>query len=170
MKIYEAEITDAEILAQIGTKTFYDTFARFHDEEDIQAYLKKAYDKKLIEQNLSNPLIQYHLACDENYDVIGYTKLLHTVLLEKFPNKRVIELEKIYVLKSVLGKKVGAALMQNCIEYAKQKNYDAIFLGVWQENKKAIDFYKQFNFKIFDTRSFQLGKTICDDYLMLLEI
>lgn len=170
MKICEAEITDSETLAVLGAKTFYDTFARFHTEEDIQAYIIKAYNKEQIEQNLGNLEIQYHLAINENDEAIGYTKLLHKVLLGKFQEKKIIELEKIYVVQTVFGKKVGAALMQNCIEYAKQKNYDAIFLGVWQENKKAIDFYKQFNFKIFDTRSFQLGKTICDDYLMLLEI
>jgi hypothetical protein len=43
-------------------------------------------------------------------------------------------------------------------------------LGVWQENERALAFYKKFGFEIFTTRTFMLGKRQCDDFLLKLDL
>ena len=168
INIRPAQTNDSALLTKLGATTFYDTFSAYHSEEDMQLYLKKAYATEAIEANLNNPNIVYFIAFD-NDQPIGYTKLLLHVQHPKLTSE-LIELEKIYVQKNYLDKKVGKALMEQTITYAKSNKYNTLFLGVWQENTRAVSFYNKFNFEVFDTRSFQLGQTICDDFMMKLEL
>ena len=164
-----ASIKDSEVLSELGAKTFYDTFRPFHTEEDLQQYIKKAYSVELISENLLKQNIQYFIAFDEDKP-IGYLKLIKDVSHEKLQTQKNIELEKIYVLKEYLDKKIGKELMMKAINFSKQNNFETLFLGVWQENHKAVNFYKKFGFETFTTRTFQLGSIICDDFLMKLEL
>jgi ribosomal protein S18 acetylase RimI-like enzyme len=73
---------------------------------------------------------------------------------------RAIELKRIYVLKEYHSKKVGAALMGFALQFASEKQYEAVWLGVWEHNIKAQAFYKKWGF--VDTGSshnFPIGNT-----------
>jgi len=169
MQIRKATINDAKVLAELGAITFYATFHQFHTEEDMQQYIRKAYSHEQIEANFKNENIVYFLAFDNEVPV-GYTKLIRNSAEQKLDTKKNIELEKIYVLKEYFDKKVGKELMIETITFSKSENFETLFLGVWQENERAIKFYKKFGFTIFATRNFLLGQTICDDYMMKLEL
>lgn len=166
--IRAANKEDAAILSWLGGKTFLDTFSPYHEESDLQLYIDKTYNENAIRNNLANPNIVYFIAYDKDLP-IGYTKLIlgdgHPLLKGKS-----IELEKIYVLQNYLDKKVGKALMEHAISYTKSNGYHTLFLGVWQENHRAVNFYKKFGFTTFDTRTFTLGKTVCDDWMMKLDV
>jgi ribosomal protein S18 acetylase RimI-like enzyme len=164
-----ANHNDAKLLSELGGKTFYDTFRQYHSEEDMQLYLQKAYNEPLIATNLQNSDIHYALLIDENEEAAGYVKLLLDANNEKLSGKQ-IELEKIYVLKDKIGSGAGKMLMQYAVDYSRQHGFDVLFLGVWEENERAVNFYKKAGFEVFDTRTFQLGKTLCDDFLMKLEL
>ena len=169
MQIRPANTNDANILAELGAKTFYETFREFHTEKDMQQYIKKAYSVELMTENLSKENIQYFIAFDEDKP-IGYLKLIKDASHEKLTSQKNIELEKIYVLKEYLDKKVGKELMLQAINFSKQNNFETLFLGVWQENHRAVNFYKKFGFETFTIRTFQLGETLCDDFLMKLNL
>lgn len=169
MQIRKAKINDAKVLAELGAKTFYDTFRPFHSEEDMQQYIRKSYSLEQIEANFKNENIVYFIAFDNELPV-GYIKLIRNGSDQKLETKKNIELEKIYVLKEYFDKKVGKELMNEAISFSKNENFETLFLGVWQDNNRAIIFYEKFGFTVYATRIFQLGKTICDDYLMKLEL
>lgn len=155
---------DAPLLAELGAKTFYDTFRPHNTEEDMQQYIAKAYTVDGIEANLEKPAVHYYIAYVDGKPG-GYIKLIHDETYEGLTGKS-IELEKIYVLQEMLGAHVGKALMEQAIAHAKQNGFDTLFLGVWQENTRAIRFYEKFGFTTFNTRQFILGKEVCDDFLM----
>jgi ribosomal protein S18 acetylase RimI-like enzyme len=163
-----ADSNDAALLAKLGSETFYETFSQYHTEEDMRLYLKKAYNEEQITANLLNPAIHYAILMD-NDEEIGYVKLLLDANNPKLESKQ-IELEKIYVLKAKIGSGAGRKLMEYAIEYSIQHGFNVLFLGVWEENTRAVNFYKTAGFEIFDTRTFQLGETLCDDFLMKLEL
>ena len=166
LKIRQATKADAEVISQLGAKTFYDTFRQFHSEEDIQLYIGKTYSREVVEKNMAIPEVIY-LIGESGNKPLGYAKLKLNVQHELLKGKT-IELEKIYVLKDYLGTGCGAELMKTAIHVAKECQCDVLFLGVWQENKRAVDFYDRFGFEIFTTRQFQLGTESCDDHLMKL--
>ena len=168
MNVRPATPDDAELLAQIGATTFYETFRPHNTEEDMQAYIHKSYNVPLIEQNLHNENIHYALAIDEGV-VIGYTKLLLGSAHPKLTGNT-IELEKIYVQQSFHGSGAGVKLMQYAIDCSRTFYFETLFLGVWKENERAVNFYHKIGFEVFDTRLFQLGSRMCEDYMMKLDI
>jgi len=152
------------LLAEIGGNTFYETFANDNSEADMQAYIDKTYNLKQVAENLLNPSIIYFVAYGLN-QVLGYIKLIENSNAAGL-NGKAMELEKIYVRKQAHGSQVASMLMQQAIDLAKEKGYEHLFLGVWQDNERALAFYKKFGFNIFNTRQFNLGERICDDYLL----
>ena len=169
LTIRQGNAPDAEALSQLGATTFYDTFHTFHTEDDMKKYIANAYNIEKISACLANPGIMYYLALNNGLPV-GYIKLIKNVQPPELPEGRVAELEKIYVLKEYLGTGVGKKLMQQAIVAMVQENFDWLFLGVWQQNKRALDFYKGFGWEICGIRQFKLGDTICDDYVLKLKL
>jgi ribosomal protein S18 acetylase RimI-like enzyme len=168
LTVRAANPDDAAVLSQLGGKTFYDTFRPYNSEEDMQAYIAKAYNEPLLVENLRNPKIHYALAYENNM-AVGYIKLLLNATHEKLSGK-CIELEKIYVLDSALGGGAGKILMDYAIHFSTGHNYEILFLGVWEENKRAVRFYEKTGFTVFAHRSFKLGSRLCDDYIMKLDL
>jgi ribosomal protein S18 acetylase RimI-like enzyme len=83
---------------------------------------------------------------------------------------KALEIERIYVLKDFYGKKVGQLLYEKAIELAKQVKSDYVWLGVWEENQRAISFYKKNGFEEFDKHIFKLGNDEQTDIMMKLQI
>ena len=85
-------------------------------------------------------------------------------------DNKALEIERIYVAKAFHGKKVGQILYEKAIHIAKQMNVAYVWLGVWEENPRAIHFYKKNGFVEFDKHIFRLGDDEQTDLMMKLEI
>ncbi|WP_345106638.1 GNAT family N-acetyltransferase [Mucilaginibacter panaciglaebae] len=75
-------------------------------------------------------------------------------------------MERIYVLKEYHGKKAGQFLVEKAINTAQQNRVDFIWLGVWEENHRAISFYQKNGFAAFDKHIFRLGDEEQTDIMM----
>ncbi|PZQ78157.1 MAG: GNAT family N-acetyltransferase, partial [Flavobacterium johnsoniae] len=76
----------------------------------------------------------------------------------------------IYVLKEFHGKKVGQLLYEKAIQIAKETKSDYVWLGVWEENHRALAFYKKNGFVEFDKHIFRLGNDEQTDIMMKLQL
>ena len=61
-------------------------------------------------------------------------------------------------------------LDDKALEIAKSKMLDFLWLGVWDENPKAIRFYEKNGFVAFDKHVFKLGQAVQTDRMMKLEL
>ena len=85
-------------------------------------------------------------------------------------DNKALEIERIYVSKEFHGKSIGQLLYDKVIEVAKQKNADYVWLGVWEDNPRAISFYKKNGFVEFDKHIFKLGNDEQIDIMMKLNL
>ncbi|WP_139145003.1 MULTISPECIES: GNAT family N-acetyltransferase [Sphingobacterium] len=69
-------------------------------------------------------------------------------------------------LQDYHGKKVGQILYEKALEIALKKKSIYVWLGVWEENPRAIKFYKKNGFVEFDKHTFVLGEDEQTDILM----
>lgn len=168
IRIIPCGLKHQAVLAALGRDTFHETFSMHHPAEDMQKYIDIAYSGEKIKSNLLQSEVSYFVAYTEDGDA-GYIKLI-SGNRPGAPSQLAIEIEKIYVRKKYQGHHIGSALMEEALKFAKNKQVNHLFLGVWQENKEAISFYKKWGFEIYGTRTFQLGKQLCDDYMMSLAI
>ena len=79
---------------------------------------------------------------------------------------KAIEIARLYATKDMIGKGVGKALIAHAIQYAGSNDKEIIWLGVWENNHRAISFYQQWGFQKFDEHDFILGTDIQRDWLM----
>ncbi len=162
----KALLTDNLILSEIGRLTFYETWRPVNTEEDMQNYMKDAFNPDKLKKEIEDFAINTFLIASTAEKIIGYAKLRRDRSYDEFKNETAIEIERIYVAKDWQGLKVGKVLMDNCLEIALNEKFYWIWLGVNIDNLKAINFYKQYGFEIFGEKSFQLGEANDSDYLM----
>lgn len=156
-------------LQKISTQTFLETFADVNSASDMKQYLNKAMTVAQLKLELKNTESKFYFAI-QNQAIIGYLKInIGHAQTENF-NRDAFEIERIYVLKDYLGKQVGKLLFDTAINLAKKLQKKTIWLGVWEKNERAINFYQKNGFIKFDSHEFKLGNDIQTDILMVLEL
>ena len=163
--IRRGEPSDAELLAELGARTFSETFAADNTPENMSAYLATAFSPAQQASELFDSRSSFHIAEIDGV-AVGYALLRTGKVPYGVTGDQPIELVRLYVSKDSLGTGVGAALMQACIDDAKQRGHQTIWLGVWEHNNRAQAFYRKWNFQDVGTHVFQLGDDPQTDILM----
>lgn len=163
--IRRGKVTDAAMLAELGARTFSETFAVDNSAEDMSDYLAAAFSTAQQSAELADASSLFLIA-ETNGVAVGYAMLRSGTALDNIQGGRPIEIVRLYVLQERLGSGVGAALMQECIHEAKLQGYETLWLGVWEHNARAQAFYRKWNFHEVGTHIFQLGNDPQTDLLM----
>ncbi len=153
-------------LQNIGRLTFEETFSSSNNHEDMNKYLIEAFSKEKLTEELKNRESIFYLAMD-NTRVIGYLKINIGDAQTEKQDINAIEIERIYVLSEYHGKKVGQLLYEQAINLAQERKATYVWLGVWEENPKAIKFYEKNGFTEFDRHVFKLGNDNQTDIMMM---
>lgn len=169
IEINTVTINEIDQLQNIGKKTFYETFSAGNTEENMNKYLEESISIEKLTAELNDPNAELYFATLDGH-VIGYLKLNFGQSQTELKEDKALEIERIYVLKDYHGKKVGQLLYEKAIQIAKQKNAAYVWLGVWEENPRAINFYKKNGFIEFDKHIFKLGEDEQTDIMMKLPL
>lgn len=169
IEIKKTKLADIAILQTIGRQTFFETFADHNTADDMQKYLDYNFSADKLKSELSDTNSGFYFAILDN-TVIGYLKTNFGQSQTELKDKSSLEIERIYVLKDFHGKNVGQVLFEKAIDIAKQTQADYVWLGVWEKNPRAINFYKKNGFVEFDKHIFKLGDDEQTDILMRLKI
>jgi len=167
--IRKAQDKDVIDLQNIGKITFSETFSKDNSAQNINEYLETAFSTDKITSELADKNAEFYFAEFEN-EIIGYLKVNHGESQTEIKNENALEIERIYVLKDFHGKKVGQLLYEKAIELANEKNVDFVWLGVWEQNLRAIRFYEKNGFTAFDKHFFKLGNEEQIDIMMKLSL
>ena len=169
ISIAKAELQDIEKLQKIGRQTFFETFSESNSEENMRKYLNEGFSIEKLTTELTDTNAEFYFAVFDE-EVIGYLKLNFGDSQTELKDNKALEIERIYVSKEFHGKSVGQLLYDKAIEVAKQKNANYVWLGVWEENPRAISFYKKNGFVEFDKHIFKLGNDEQIDIMMKLNL
>lgn len=160
--------TDAHALSAIGSATFLESFIEdipgpdlvkhCHEQHSVQAYraFLTAHDPRyacwIAEYAKTGAPIGYAVTC------------LPDLPVETGEND--IELKRIYVFSRFHGSGAGRALNDLADAHARSLNCPRILLGTYDENKRAIAFYRREGYVQVGTRRFQVGDQLFDDIVM----
>jgi ribosomal protein S18 acetylase RimI-like enzyme len=165
MKIRIATISDATLLAELGARTFADSFAADNTPDDMAAYLVKSFSPGKQAAELAEPGTVFLIA-EDGGQPLGYTRLRGGNEPKCINGLHPVEIVRLYSIKEMIGRGVGAALMQACIDEARRRGCDVIWLDVWEKNPRAIAFYRKWGFEKVGEQGFQLGDDMQTDWLM----
>jgi ribosomal protein S18 acetylase RimI-like enzyme len=105
-----------------------------------------------------------------NEQLCAYAKVVVVDNPKELPNCHTLRISRIYVINQFIGQGVGKLLMQTCIDKASSLKKEVVWLGVWEQNTDAINFYKHCGFQPFGTEIFVLGTDSQTDLLMQMPL
>ncbi len=158
--IRRVTIEDIPALSLIARQTFFDTFTGTCTHEDMQGYLDQYYNNEQLGKEIMDP---------ETFCFFAETKgkpLAYLHFKEDYSNFSMIkkwkalELKRIYVLKEFHGQGIAQKLMDFILNFALEKKYEVVWLGVWEHNIRAQKFYEKYGFiNSGYTHDFPIGNT-----------
>ncbi|KIL39008.1 GNAT family acetyltransferase [Gordoniibacillus kamchatkensis] len=165
VKITKCSREDFQILQEISIETFNDTFKDQNSPENMIAYLERAFNSNQLEKELSNISSEFYFIYF-NEELAGYLKVnMNDAQSEKMGDES-LEIERIYIRYKFQRKGLGKYLINKAMEIAIRQNKKMIWLGVWEKNENAIDFYKRKGFVQTGAHSFYMGDEEQIDYIM----
>jgi ribosomal protein S18 acetylase RimI-like enzyme len=165
LKIRRAQLDDVSLLAELGVQTFSETFSEDNTPENMAAFLASSFNVETLTAELLDSFSVF-LVAEIDGKPAGYAKIRSGEPPSKTEGDKAIELVRLYVLHKWLGQGVGQALMQRCLDEARELGFQTIWLGVWERNKRAQAFYRKWNFVEVGEHTFQLGSDPQRDILM----
>src|SRR5690606_9214118 len=121
---------------------FAETFAETNSEENMLSYLEAGFSLQKLTEELRNSNSRFYFAMLGGRPV-GYLKLNFGPAQTETQVEDALEIERIYVLQEFLGMRVGQQLIDRAMQLAEQHQVNHVWLGVWEENPRAIRFYEK---------------------------
>jgi GNAT superfamily N-acetyltransferase len=169
IKISRITIKDLLLLRKISIQTFTETFTATNSAENLASYVQDKLNLEQLTFEISNPNSQFYIAY-ANDEAVAYIKLNFDDAQTENIAGNTLEVHRIYVTQAFHGKKIGQLLLDKALQIGKDSGVGSIWLGVWEENHKAIQFYTKNGFVIFDKHDFMMGNDKQTDLLMKLNI
>ena len=166
----DAALADWPRLDAMAQASWIETFSHSCSADDLASYLATAFGPAgQLRRDLGDPAIRFRLAMDDE-EVAGYAKLAPASLVEVEAPATDRQLSQLYVLRAWQGSGVAAALMDWAITAARSDGADALFLTVWEENHRALRFYRRYGFVHVGDHDFPVGNQIDRDLIMRLTL
>jgi GNAT superfamily N-acetyltransferase len=161
----DAGPADAAIMADLGRRTFTETFGHLYKPEDLALFLETHSEERWAAE-LGNPDFSIRLVEDDGTPA-GYAKLGPPSLPFE-PRGPCIELRQFYALKPWHGAGISRELMRWALEEAKARGAKEMYLSVFVDNHRARRFYQRYGFEFVQTYAFMVGSHADEDHIMRL--
>lgn len=164
-----AKPADAERLADLARRTFLAAFREFNTPENMALYVDAAFSTQQISRELADQASTFIWA-EQTGIPAGYAKLRRGTVRGCVTGPRPVELERIYAETDRIGAGVGKILLHTAIKIAQAEGYQTLWLGVWEYNERAIEFYHRQGFEDIGEQDFMLGSERQTDLVMQLDM
>jgi ribosomal protein S18 acetylase RimI-like enzyme len=167
--IRPATSSDLEIVADLSARTFVSAYKSMLPDEALGEFVVSAFSQNKIREEMDIPGSHFLLAY-EGETPVGYAFLREAGPPIGVTGAKPVELARIYFEEHVIGKGYGSMLMTTCTERAIQAGYDVLWLGVWEQNERAIRFYEKKGFVQVGSLPFVFGDQLHTDLVMVRSI
>jgi ribosomal protein S18 acetylase RimI-like enzyme len=166
-----ATADDAATLATLAAATFGLACPPGTTQADIDAFIAEHFTLEHFEEYLRSPDRAVRLLLAGDGTAVGYTMLVFGEptdpdVLAVVTHRPTVELSKLYVLPDGHGGGVARVLMEATLDDALEHGASSVWLGVNQQNARAIRFYEKSGFTVAGRKTFLVGSVRHDDFVM----
>ena len=151
-----ARVGDAAELAELGERSFRETFAADNRPEDIEAYVTVTYSLAKQRSDLLDP-DRTTLLVHAGDQLIAYAQLRVSAVPDAVTGPAPIELLRFYVDRPWHGQGIAQRLMDSVRDMARRRGAETLWLAVWEFNPRAVAFYRKCGFVDVGSKAFILG-------------
>ena len=156
-RVRVATIDDADDLAKIAEHTFRESYTSVNSAADMNAHCTQYFGRaqqssEILDQTQTILLL-------ERDDLLGgfaqlcWHKAPSCDVQAKWPS----EILRFYLDQPLHGTGAAQMLMKSVFVEAIKTDTDLLWLGVWEQNFRALAFYRQQGFLAVGEHTFQLG-------------
>ena len=157
---------DARALAVLAESTFRAAFAAMNSVEHMDLHCRTRYGECIQAAEIADPTMTTLLA-EHGGRLIGYVQLRWGSAPACVTASRAGEVQRLYVVGQWHGTGVAQALMEAAVAEVRERDLDAVWLGVWEHNPRAIAFYARLGFVEVGSHTFDLGGDAQRDIVMM---
>lgn len=156
--IRKAILQDAKILTEIGFQSFKSAHGHSAPKKDIEEYMSQNFNETTFSKELSEEKNQFYLISYNNV-IVGYTLLIFNQKDATISVENCAYLSRIYLLEEYYGLGLGKKLFDFIKSLCSENHQNGIWLRVWVENQRAIQFYTKLGFKIVGKSDYKISET-----------
>ncbi|MGC4101113.1 GNAT family N-acetyltransferase [Ferruginibacter sp.] len=157
-QIQKASLNDAAVLSPLAIQTFLQSHGHSAPQADINSYIAEKYTEEKMQEELNESANIYHILY-YNQTPAGFSKIIYDHPFTGSTANNICKLERIYILNTYFEHKLGQPLLQYNINLAKQQQQAGMWLYVWKENNRAVNFYGKNGFQIIGSYDFKVSAT-----------
>lgn len=169
VQVRRATAFDSELLARLGREAFPGNFEGRPEPAGMAAHIDERYNPEIQAVELADPRSTFFIAYIGS-EAVGFARVREDEHPSAVGTGRALEVHRFYVLRPYWSGGVGRALMAACIEEARARGVDVMWLAAWSENPRAVGFYRSFGFVEVGTQPYELGDEIHLDYIFQLQL
>jgi GNAT superfamily N-acetyltransferase len=159
--------SDAEALAELGRRSFVDTFGHLYSPEDLALFLAN-HSVDSWAQELADPAFAIRIG-EVGGEAVAYAKIGPPKLPFE-PRGAAVELRQFYVLSDWHGRGAAAEMMAWVLDEARRRGGDDLYLSVFVDNPRARAFYSKYGFVEEGRYAFMVGSHADEDIVMRLAL
>ena len=161
---------DAEALALVGRDTFLDTYAGHLPGADIVLHCAHRHAPALYAGWVADAGHGVWIVEAPGGAPIGYQVMAPPDMDGFATRPGDVELKRIYLLGRHHGGGAGRAMMAAGIAWAKARGAGRVLVALWEDNHRAMAFYRRQGFVQAGTRSFTVGTQTYLDPVLALDL
>jgi ribosomal protein S18 acetylase RimI-like enzyme len=167
--IRQAGPDDAVLVSVLASTTFYEAYSAQDESANLAAYIHNSFNIETVRSEIDDPNSTFLLVFLER-KAVGYVRLIEDSRVDGVEGGSVIELRRIYILERAWNTGIGKALLDHCIGFAQLRKFDALWLGVWEENVRARSFYEKHEFREVGKIKFPYGDVVGTNLVLVRSI
>ena len=167
--IRRATAADGSTLAELAARTFRQAFGAQNRPEDLELHLQTRYGTRQQEAELRDPSMTAFLV-ELDGEAIGYAQVRAGPPPSCISGPAPLELFRFYVDEAWKGQGIARPLMDAVIAEARARSAERLWLGVWEENPRAIAFYGKCGFRDVGSQTFMVGTDPQRDRVLELQL
>ena len=158
-------VTDAEMLSVFARRLFDEVFSPDNKASDMAVYMERAFSPDVQAQELADPARVCLIGEDEGV-IASYALLRVGNSNPSVSGESPVEIERFYVDFPWHGTGAAQEMMVSVCDTARSLRGLTLWLGVWEQNKRAIRFYTKRGFVDVGSHPFMLGTDMQTDRVM----
>lgn len=146
-RVRRATMDDITRITEVARLSFIETYGPLTDDQE--SYMQSFYNDRISRKWVTDDGLVTLVSIDDSDNAVGFAiVVLPGSSMESgvVPKKRG-EIGKLYILQKEHGKGRGRELMTACEDVCRQHKIHRLYLGVYQGNTNAIQFYRHMGFK-----------------------
>ncbi len=160
-----AASADAAALAEFCARTFRETYEAFNTEQDMALHLRTHFAEEIQRDEIADGDAAM-LVAEHEGALAAYVKVRRGEAPACVRAARPVEVQRFYVDRPWQGRGLAYRMMEAARQAGVSLGADALWLGVWEQNPRAIAFYRKCGFADVGAWTFTLGTDVQRDRVL----